>query len=37
MENYDIEKIPLWSNDKPAFEVFADDVNGQISIIHFDD
>jgi hypothetical protein len=32
MDNYDFEKIPLWSNDKPAFEVLADDINGRIPV-----
>lgn len=30
MENYDFEKIPLWSNDKPSFEIMADEVSGRI-------
>ena len=32
MDNYDFEKIPLWSNDKPAFEILADEVNGRIPV-----
>jgi hypothetical protein len=32
MDNYDFEKIPLWSNDKPVFEVLADDINGRIPV-----
>lgn len=32
MENYDFEKIPLWSNGKPSFEIMADEVSGRIPI-----
>jgi hypothetical protein len=32
MDNYDFEKIPLWSNDKPAFDILADDINGRIPV-----
>lgn len=32
MENYDFEKIPLWSNDNPNFDVLADEVNGRIPV-----
>jgi hypothetical protein len=32
MDNDDFDKIPLWSNDKPAFEVLADDINGRIPV-----
>ena len=32
MDNYDFEKIPLWSNDKPAFDILADEVNGRIPV-----
>lgn len=30
MDSYDFEKIPLWTNDKPAFEILADEINGRI-------
>lgn len=26
MDNYDFEKIPLWSNKNPSFDVLVDDV-----------
>jgi hypothetical protein len=32
MDNDYFEKIPLWSNNKPAFEVLADDINGRIPV-----
>jgi len=32
MENYDFEKIPLWSNDNPSFDVLVDEVNGRIPV-----
>ena len=32
MDNYDYDKIPLWSNDNPSFDVLADDVNGRIPV-----
>lgn len=32
MENYDFEKIPLWSNDNPSFEIMVDEVSGRIPV-----
>jgi hypothetical protein len=32
MENYDFEKIPLWSNDEPQFDILVDKVNGRIPV-----
>lgn len=32
MENYDFEKIPLWSNDNPSFEIMVDEISGRIPV-----
>tara|TARA_R110002074_G_scaffold349634_1_gene520347 strand:- start:135656 stop:136885 length:1230 start_codon:yes stop_codon:yes gene_type:complete len=32
MDNYDFEKIPLWSNSNPIFDILADEVNGRIPV-----
>ncbi|MEW8693037.1 MAG: FRG domain-containing protein [Candidatus Thiodiazotropha endolucinida] len=32
MENYDFDKVPLWSDEKPAFEITSDDVSGRIPV-----
>ncbi|MFK5915723.1 MAG: FRG domain-containing protein [Woeseiaceae bacterium] len=36
MENYDFEKIPLWSNDKPIFDVLLDDASGRIPAVRLE-
>lgn len=32
MDNYDFEKIPLWSNENPNFDVMVDEVSGRIPV-----
>jgi hypothetical protein len=32
MDNDYFEKIPYWSNNKPAFDILADDINGRIPV-----
>jgi len=32
MSDYNFERIPLWSNDNPQFEVMVDDINGRIPV-----
>jgi hypothetical protein len=32
MDNYDFEKIQLWSNEAPNFDAFADEISGRIPV-----
>lgn len=32
MDNYDFDKIPLWLNASPTFDVLSDEVNGRIPV-----